>query len=141
MSHYSNVQHPAGEFKPSRPQEHHQAGPKHKPDVKASPADNVPEYHAESVPVGSAPPEHTYQPHPSEEYAGDEEGGASASATLTGATPADVYRGMGKPLQGETRTEMRHDGEHHRKRDGSGLEGVGANTASTETDLKRLQRE
>lgn len=28
---------------------------------------------------------------------------------------------------GETSNELRHDGEHHRKHHGSGLEGVGAN--------------
>ncbi|KAK2836824.1 hypothetical protein FQN49_006687 [Arthroderma sp. PD_2] len=136
----SNIPHPAGEFTPSRPQDHHLGGPKHKPGVKASPADNVPEFHAETVPIGSAPREYTYQPHPSEEDAGQEEGGTSASATLTGATSADVYKGLGKPLQGETQTEIRHEGEHHRKRQGAGLEGVGANTAETETNMDRLQR-
>ncbi|KAM5469795.1 hypothetical protein MauCBS54593_004349 [Microsporum audouinii] len=137
----SNVRHPAGEFKPSRPHDQHLDGPKHKPGVKASPADYAPEFHAQSVPVGSAPPEHTYQPHPSEEYAGDEEGGVPASSTLTGASSADVDRGMGKPMQGETRTELKHEGEHHRKNRGSGLEGVGANPLSTATDMNRLQRE
>lgn len=49
-----------------------------------------------------------------------------ASATLTGATSQDVHAGMGKPLQGQTSVEQRHDGEHGRKNNASGLEGVGA---------------
>ncbi|EZF22191.1 hypothetical protein H112_04848 [Trichophyton rubrum D6] len=138
----SDIRHPAGEFQPSRPREEHPGGPKHKPGVKASPADNVPESHAQAVPVGTAPRENLFQPRPNvEDMGGYDEGGASASSTLMGATSADVNKGMGKPLQGETRTEMRHGGEHHRKNPGSGLEGVGANTARTETEMNRLQRE
>lgn len=46
--------------------------------------------------------------------------------TLTGATSADVNTGFGKPLQGQTGVEQRHDGEHGRKKQNSSLESVGA---------------
>ncbi|EFQ98869.1 hypothetical protein MGYG_01884 [Nannizzia gypsea CBS 118893] len=137
----SNVHHPAGEFKPSRPHDEHLDGPKHKPGVKASPADHVPESHPQPVAVGTAPRGNLYQPKPSAEDIGGNEEGVPASSTLMGATSADVNKGMGKPMQGQTQTEIRHEGEHHRKNPGSGLEGVGANTARTETEMNRLQRE
>ncbi|EGD88366.1 uncharacterized protein TERG_04616 [Trichophyton rubrum CBS 118892] len=76
----SDIRHPAGEFQPSRPREEHPGGPKHKPGVKASPADNVPESHAQAVPVGTAPRENLFQPRPNvEDMGGYDEGGASAS--------------------------------------------------------------
>lgn len=46
--------------------------------------------------------------------------------TYPGATSADVNRGYGKPMQGQTSNEMRHEGNHHRKHHGSGYEGHGA---------------
>lgn len=50
----------------------------------------------------------------------------SAADTLVRDTLGDVNRGLGKPLQGQTNTELRHDGQHSRKGQTSGLEGVGA---------------
>lgn len=46
----------------------------------------------------------------------------TASDTLTGATSADVHDSLGNPGQGQTSAEMRHDGEHHRKKHGLGKE-------------------
>lgn len=43
-----------------------------------------------------------------------------------------MHTGLGKPLQGETSAEQRHEGQHHRKNPGgkgSGLVGVGASGA------------
>jgi hypothetical protein len=48
----------------------------------------------------------------------------SATDTLGGATSGDVHTGMGHPGQGETSTEVRHDGPHTRKREGAGLDGL-----------------
>lgn len=45
---------------------------------------------------------------------------------MTGATSSDVHTGWGKPLQGQTGVEQRHDGEHGRKKNASGLENVGS---------------
>lgn len=58
-----------------------------------------------------------------------------------GATSADVNKGLGKPMTGQTSTEQRHGGEHHRKRQGAGLEGVGANPEGTASDIGRLERD
>jgi len=112
----------------------------HKPGVKASPNDNVPEFSAETLPAGSAPASRTFQPNPTGEvppvanYSSDMDPGsgtANASDTLSGATSADVHTGLGHPGQGQTSTELRHDGEHHRKKQGGGLIGVGAGSMET----------
>lgn len=39
---------------------------------------------------------------------------------MPGATSGSVNTGLGKPMQGQTSTEIRHDGQHHRKADGGG---------------------
>ncbi|KAI0521692.1 hypothetical protein F5B22DRAFT_547421 [Xylaria bambusicola] len=89
--------------------------------------DRVPEFHAETYPAGTAPPEHTYQPRPSEsEISAQAYGNApSAADTLTGATSADVYRGMGKPIQGQERREIEKPHGGHRKKERSGVAGRG----------------
>ncbi|PGH12229.1 hypothetical protein AJ79_04409 [Helicocarpus griseus UAMH5409] len=112
-----------GEFHPSiapqAPLEKHG----HQPGVKASPADHAPEFHAKTMPPGSAPAGSTYTPNPSGETPA---GGAKASDSLGGADSREVSRGLGQPIYGESSAELRHDGESHRKHHGSGLEGVGA---------------
>jgi hypothetical protein len=45
-----------------------------------------------------------------------------------GSTSADVHQGLGKPLQGQTNVELNHDGQHGRKKQSAGLEGMGAST-------------
>lgn len=57
---------------------------------------------------------------------GKEQVVTTAESTLRGATSQDVHRGLGHPGSGQTSTEVRHDGEHHRKRQSHGLETVGA---------------
>ncbi|KAI1260370.1 hypothetical protein F5Y18DRAFT_256332 [Xylariaceae sp. FL1019] len=89
--------------------------------------DRVPEFHAETHPPGTAPPEHTFQPRPEGENLGQSsETATSAADTLGGASSADVYQGYGKPMQGQTNRELH--GEHlgKRKKERSGLEGTGA---------------
>ncbi|WEW58928.1 hypothetical protein PRK78_004396 [Emydomyces testavorans] len=142
-----------GQFHPHPPKSEHLESPKHKPGVKASPRDNAPEFSAETFPPGSAPPERTFQPNPTEGIPsgalnenmepapGEESVRTTASSTLTGATSADVNKGLGRPFEGESSVELRHHGEKHRKHEGSGLEGVGANPPEVETELKRLERE
>ncbi|CAJ0544629.1 Ff.00g037120.m01.CDS01 [Fusarium sp. VM40] len=74
--------------------------------------DAAPEFHVQQLPSGTAPPEHTFQPNPENEIpaqAPGAEGEAPASATLGGATSADLH-GRGK-------------------KERSGLEGVGANAS------------
>ncbi|KAL3954743.1 hypothetical protein ACCO45_010306 [Purpureocillium lilacinum] len=98
---------------------------KHAPGTKVG-KDHLPEFHAETHPPGTAPASRTFQPQPVNETVPS--GGAvpAASDTLPGATSADVHRGLGHPGQGMTSQEL-HGGK--RKKDGAGLEGVGANAS------------
>lgn len=108
--------------------------------MKASEADNTPEFSAEILPPGSAPAQNTFRPNTVSEVPGQadnedtlrsqdkESTYTSASDTLGGATSGDVYTGYGHPGQGQTSSELRHDGEHHRKRQGGGLESVGVSS-------------
>jgi hypothetical protein len=86
--------------------------------------ERIPEYHAETLPAGSAPEERTFAPNTAfRDDAVDEESTATSAAdSLGGATSADVNKGLGKPMQGETSREERHE----RKRQGHGVMGVGA---------------
>ncbi|KAF5678477.1 hypothetical protein FHETE_1195 [Fusarium heterosporum] len=88
----------------------------------------APEFHAEQLPAGTAPPENTFQPNTENEIpaqAPGAEGAVSASDTLGGATSADVHTGLGKPESGQTSQELHGRGKKNR----SGLEGVGANAS------------
>ncbi|KAJ5725020.1 uncharacterized protein N7483_006377 [Penicillium malachiteum] len=96
-----------GSFKPSVPREGPITDKGHKPGVKVNEADQRPEYHLQTFPPGTAPQE------------------TSAADTLMGATSQDVHTGFGKPLQGQTGTELAHDGEHGRQKQSAGLEGIG----------------
>ncbi|KAJ9298108.1 hypothetical protein DTO271G3_3713 [Paecilomyces variotii] len=109
----------------------------HQLGVKASPADYAPEFHAQVLPPGTAPASSSYQPNPINETPGQannpdalrghgKESTYTAANSIPGATSKDVHRGLGHPGVGETNNEIRHDGQHHRKRAGQGLEGVGA---------------
>jgi hypothetical protein len=106
--------------------------------VKVNEADQRPEYHMEAFPPGTAPASNSFTPNPVSEVGSQANnpnvnGGQSkeptytaAADTLVGSTSADVDQGFGKPLQGQTNTEVRHDGQHGRKKQSAGLEGVGA---------------
>lgn len=48
----------------------------------------------------------------------------SAGDTLTGADSKDVHTGLGHPGQGQTSSELHHDGQSHRKRQGLGTVGL-----------------
>ncbi|KAI5117283.1 hypothetical protein M0805_005608 [Coniferiporia weirii] len=58
----------------------------------------------------------------------------TASDTLTGTTSADVHTGYGHPGQGQTSSELRHDGQHGRKKQELGADQYGATRPE---DLKR----
>ncbi|CAG7920285.1 unnamed protein product [Penicillium olsonii] len=124
-----------GEFKPSVAPEGPITTKGHKPGVKVNEADQRPEYHMEEFPRGTAPASNSYTPNVSEvsqannpdagRLHGKESTATPAAATLVGATSGSVDQGFGKPMQGQTNTEIRHDGEHGRKKQSAGLEGVG----------------
>lgn len=119
----------------------------HKPGVLVG-NDAAPSFSAQTLPPGTAPADRTFEPDTKTEvpsqasYPADADEDApltSASDTLVGATSADVYTGLGKPLQGETSTE-----EHRRKNPGgygAGLVGTGASGAPSgnQTADERVQ--
>ena len=108
----------------------------HKPGVLVG-NDAAPEFHAKTLPPGSAPTDRTFKPNATSEVPGQADNDAvershgkestktTAESTLGGATSADVHTGSGHPGQGQSSRELRHDrnnpGGH-----GGGLAGVGA---------------
>jgi len=94
----------------------------HKPGVIASKADAAPEFHAETLPTGTAPSSRTFQPQ--NDAVDPESVRDSAEDTMTGATSADV--GAGVTSAPQSSAELHHDGQHHRKHEKHGLVGVGA---------------
>ena len=102
-----------------------------------APSDYAPDFSAKTYPPGTAPEESTYSAdminkfgdqanNPDVERShGKESTKTSAGDTIRGATSQDVHHGLGHPGVGQTQTEIRHDGEHGRKRQTNGLEGVG----------------
>ncbi|KAJ5226495.1 hypothetical protein N7468_007720 [Penicillium chermesinum] len=128
-----------GSFKPSIAPDAPQTTKGHKPGVKVNEADQRPEFHMETHPPGTAPASNSYTPNADEtgsqannpNVLGSQDKEAtytSAGDTLMGATSQDVHTGLGKPLQGQTNVELAHDGAHGRKKQTSGLEGVGASS-------------
>lgn len=75
---------------------------------------------------------------------GKESTKTTASSTLGGATSGDVHTGLGHPGQGQTSTELRHDGKHTSTKTGGGLAGVGASVGSSnqmvDTDTQPKER-
>ncbi|KAI1619076.1 hypothetical protein EDD36DRAFT_49535 [Exophiala viscosa] len=146
-----------GEFHPRQPGSEPLEKSGHQIGQKVSPADNAPEFSAKTLPPGTAPKESTFQPNPVNEVPGQannpdvershgKEGvKTDALSTLPGATSADVHTGLGHPGQGQTSNELRHDGQHGRKKDTPGTEGAGATGGSglypgdTNTEFRRLQ--
>ena len=127
-----------GEFQPHKPRDPPMTTKGHQPGRKVSERDNVEEFTVKTLPPGSAPADRTFQPNPQSEVPGQADNAnvlrdhgkestyTSAESTLGGADSRDLHQGLGHPGQGQTSSELRHDGQHHRKRDGAGLEGVGA---------------
>lgn len=95
--------------------------PQHKPGVLASDKDRAPEFSAQTLPAGTAPKESTYDPNPD---LNNQKMYQKASETIPGATSADVYTGLGHPGQGQTSSELRHDGQHTAKKQRMGLTGL-----------------
>ncbi|KAB8232494.1 hypothetical protein ETB97_000857 [Aspergillus alliaceus] len=105
----------------------------HQPGLKVSPKDYAPEFHAETYPPGTAPASNSYTPNAQNEPGsqaknpnvershGKESVKTTAEQTLMGATSQDVHTGLGHPGSGQTSTELRHDGQAHRKNPGQGL--------------------
>ncbi|KAJ6121194.1 hypothetical protein N7523_005474 [Penicillium sp. IBT 18751x] len=137
LNNVESVSNQKGSFKPSIAREGPITDKGHKPGVKVNEADQRPEYHMEAFPPGTAPASNSYTSNANEigsqadnpnvlRSHGKESTYTSPADTLTGATSKDVHTGLGKPLQGQSGVELAHDGAHGRKKQPSGLEGVGA---------------
>ncbi|KAL6244552.1 hypothetical protein RBB50_008794 [Rhinocladiella similis] len=147
-----------GEFQPSRPRDRPMETRGHQVGQKVSPADHAPEFSAQTLPPGTAPKESTYQPNSISEVPGQannpdilrshgKEGvRTDPLSTLPGATSADVHTGLGHPGQGQTSTEVRHEGQHTASKAPSGPEGAGATGGSglhgdVNTEFRRLAQD
>ncbi|OQU95379.1 hypothetical protein CLAIMM_01598 isoform 2 [Cladophialophora immunda] len=149
-----------GEFMPHKPRDEPMEKHGHQVGQKVSPADNAPEFSAKTLPPGTAPANATFQPNPTGEVPGQafnenvdrthgEEGvRTDPLSTLPGATSADVHQGLGHPGQGQTSTELRHEGHHTASKATSGPEGAGATGGSglrdpsdVNSEFRRLQQE
>lgn len=98
--------------------------PQHKPGNEQG-NDALPEFHAETHPPGTAPKESTFAPQNS--YETPVEGGGADYPT---STSKDVHNAHGfqegRPMQGQTSRETRGAHAGKNKKEGTGLEGVGA---------------
>ncbi|KAK5705894.1 hypothetical protein LTR17_021269 [Elasticomyces elasticus] len=107
-----------------------------------------PEFEAKTLPAGSAPSKSTFAPNPTDNVppvqqyqdSSSIEADApqtSASDTLGGASSAQVHQGLGKPIQGQSSSELR-DGSKGRT---GGTEGVNTTSQSgISTDAMPSQR-
>ncbi|KAF4547531.1 Hypothetical protein D9617_40g012700 [Elsinoe fawcettii] len=125
-----NSQGTSGQFHSSVPRSEPLTTHGHQPGRIAGEKDAAEEFTAETLPAGSAPASKTFKPNnisdiPTTGATSGQET-TSASDTIVGATSGDVHTGLGKPIQGQSSSEQRHDGKPHRAGDGGGLEGVGA---------------
>ncbi|KAH0352906.1 hypothetical protein KCU81_g1633, partial [Aureobasidium melanogenum] len=97
--------------------------------------DAAPEFHAETLPAGTAPPEHTFKPNNIAE-APPVSGGTTAGETIGGATSQQVHTGLGHPGQGQTSAELHHDGQSHNKNPGTGLDGLKSGAQGKTVDAR-----
>lgn len=123
--------------------------PQHKPGNEQG-NDAAPEYHAQSFPSGTAPPENTFRPNPvnagigqaNDANATHEEGHTDA-LDMPGSTSRDIHNTInfehGRPMINQTNREIRGAHPGKRKKDRSGLEGVGASTNESVFDQVRHQ--
>ncbi|KAI9746791.1 MAG: hypothetical protein M1835_002414 [Candelina submexicana] len=133
-----------GQFGSHKPRDEPLTTHGHKPGVKASPNDDVSEFSAKTLPPGSAPADRTFKPNNISDVptagavsteqadAGEDEMAqvGNASDTLGMTTSGSVHAGLGKPAEGQSSKELHHDGQSGRKKQSSGLHGVGASGAA-----------
>ncbi|CZR54281.1 uncharacterized protein PAC_04164 [Phialocephala subalpina] len=117
-----------GEFHSSVPRSEPLTTKGHAPGTKVG-NDAAPEFHAETIPAGTAPSSRTFEPQTQNEIPGQamnphisKETWTKAEDTIGGATSVDVHTGYGHPGSGQTSNELRGDG----RKEKNGLAGVGA---------------
>lgn len=112
----------------------------HQPGKLVSEADRAPEFHAETLPAGTAPSKDTYTPNPD---INNQKTFTSASSTLVGADSGSVHTGLGHPGSGQTSQSL-HDNSSHSGGSG-GLAGlkenyVQGNVADLKDDPKHAKQ-
>lgn len=97
----------------------------------------MPEFHAKTLPPGTAPKESTFKPNPVNEIPGQannpdtgrshgkEATGVSAQDTIVGATSADVHTGLGHPGSGQTAADNKNKRDPATNQIGQGEGGSG----------------
>lgn len=102
------------------------------------------EFRAETHPPGTAPPSKTYQPNPTSSM-------HQGPVDMPGATSGEIHNAstFGRPMQGQTGRELhgqlpgkKGDDKAHaggRKKERSGLEGVGATGGERETVERKVR--
>lgn len=90
--------------------------------------DAAPEFHAKTLPPGSAPESQTFKPNPIDETPGQNNNPDAADTGLAandmpGATSRDVHTGLGQPGSGQTSASLAHDGKGKREKEPQGLTG------------------
>ncbi|KAI4280205.1 MAG: hypothetical protein L6R35_005956, partial [Caloplaca aegaea] len=140
-----------GEFQPHKPRDEPSTTHGHKPGVLVG-NDTAPEFTAKTLPPGTAPADRTFAPNSTSEVPGQannpdvlrshgkESTYTTASSTLGGATSADVHQGLGKPVQGQSSSELHGGNTAGAGREG-GLVGVGASGAPSGNQMvdERMQ--
>jgi len=113
-----------GEFRSKVPRSEPMTTSGHKAGVKVG-NDAAPEFSAQTLPAGTAPPESTFTPNTQSEIPGQamnpniaKETWTKAEDTIPGATSADVHTGFGQPGQGQTSQELRGHDAHNKDRSG-----------------------
>lgn len=138
-----------GEFMPRKPRDEPLTTSGHQPGQMVG-NDSAPEFHAKTLPPGSAPKSSTYQPNPVNEVSGqannpDASSQATAALDMPGSTSSDVHTGLGHPGQGQTGSGLRNDGKSHREKEAQGLQGQALGGSGLYGDenreAKNLQKE
>ncbi|KAI1059009.1 hypothetical protein LB507_004099 [Fusarium sp. FIESC RH6] len=104
-----------------------------------------PEFHAQTFPPGTAPVENSFTPrtvgYNIEENTSEDEDLDYPALSMPGSTSKDIHNSIdalhGKPLQGQENREARGVHPRKRKKERSGLEGVGASTTRSVFDKVR----
>ncbi|KAK3393972.1 hypothetical protein B0H63DRAFT_459623 [Podospora didyma] len=95
---------------------------------------DAPEFHAQTLPAGTAPKEHLFRP-PHAQNPEIDPSFHPGPVDFPGATSKDVYAdsAFGRPMEGQTGREIFHAGGTDGKKIRSGLEGRGSSGDSRET--------
>ncbi|KAG5745667.1 hypothetical protein H9Q70_011637 [Fusarium xylarioides] len=103
--------------------------------------DAIPEYHAQTFPAGTAPPENTFLPNTEGNYT--TEALNMPALDIPGSTSKDIYNSVdtvhGRPLIGQENREIRGVHPRKRKKERSGLEKV-RDTVADKPGVEKGQR-